>query len=33
MQFDVNDATNSKVSLCQGDVSKINVDIIVNAAN
>ena len=33
MQFEVNDAINFKVSLCQGDMTKINVDAKVNAAN
>ena len=33
VKFGVNDDINSKVSLCHGDISKINVDAIVNAAN
>ena len=33
MQFEVNNAINSKVPPCQGDITKINVDVIVNAAN
>ena len=37
MQLEVNDAINSKLSLCQGDITKIsvaaNVAAIVNAAN
>ena len=30
---DVNDAVNSKVSLWQGDITKLEIDAIVNAAN
>ena len=33
MQFNVSDDLNSRVSLCQGDITKINVDAIVKAAN
>ena len=33
VKFVVNNDITSKVSLCQGDITKINVDAIVNAAN
>ena len=33
VKFEVNNDINSKVSLCHGDITKINVDAIVNAAN
>ena len=33
MEFEVNNYTNSKVSLCQGDITKLNVDAIVNSAS
>ena len=33
VKFEVNDDINSKVSLCHGDITKTNVDAIVNAAN
>ena len=33
MKYEVNNDINSKVSLCHGDITKINVDAIVNAAN
>ena len=32
MQFELNNVINSKASLCQGDVTKINVDAIGNTA-
>ena len=33
MKFELNNNINSKVSFCQGDFTKINVDAIVNAVN
>ena len=33
VKFEVNNDINSKVSLCHGDITKINVDAIVNAAH
>ena len=33
VKFEVNSDVNSEVSLCQGDITKVNVDAIVNAAN
>ena len=33
MKFEVNNDINSKVALCQGDIMKIHVDDIVDAAN
>ena len=33
LQFEVNDVVHSKVSLFQGDITKMNVDAIVNAAS
>ena len=31
--FEVNNPINSNLSLCQGDITKINIDAIVNAAS
>ena len=33
MEFEVNNEVNVKVSLCQGDVTKLNVNVIVNSVN
>ena len=33
LEFEVNNDINSKVSLCQGDITKLNVDAIVNSVN
>ena len=33
MKFEVNNDTNSKVCLCQGDITKINADAVVNATS
>ena len=33
MEFEVNNDINSKVSLCLGDIAKLNVDAIVNSVN
>ena len=33
MKFQVNNDLNCKVSLCQGDITKVNVDAIVNATS
>ena len=33
MEFEVNNDTNSKVSLCQGDITKLNIDAILVLAN
>ena len=33
MKFEVNNDINSKIALCQGDITEINVDDIVDAAN
>ena len=33
MEFEINDDINSKVSLCQGDIAKLNVDAIVNSVS
>ena len=33
LEFEVNNNINSKVSLCQGDITKLNVDAIVNSVN
>ena len=33
MQYEVNDAINSKMPLCQADITNINVDTMLNAAN
>ena len=33
LEFKVNNDTDSKVSLCQGDITKLNVDAIVNSVN
>ena len=33
LKFEVNNDINSKVSLCQGDITKLNVDVIVNSVN
>ena len=33
IEFEVNNDLNSKVSFCQGDISKLNVDVIVISAN
>ena len=33
LEFQVNNDINSKVSLCQGDITKLNVDVIVNSVN
>ena len=33
MKFEVNNNINSKVSLCQGDITKINLDAVVNATS
>ena len=33
LEFEVNNDVNVKVSLCQGDITKLNVDVIVNSVN
>ena len=33
MEFEVNNDINSKVSLCEGDINRLNVDAIVNSIN
>ena len=33
LEFEVNNDINSKVSLCKGDITKLNVDVIVNSVN
>ena len=33
LEFEVNNDINSKVSLCQGDITKLNVDAILNSVN
>ena len=33
MEFEVNNDINSEVSLCQGDITKFNIDVIVISAN
>ena len=33
VDYEVNNDINSKVSLCQGDIIKLNVDTVVNSAN
>ena len=33
LEFEVNNDMNSKVSLCQGDITKLNVDAILNSVN
>ena len=33
LEFEVNNDINSKVSLCQGDITKLNIDAIVNSVN
>ena len=33
MEFEVNNGINSKVSLCQGDTTELNVDVIVDSVN
>ena len=33
LEFEVDNDINSKVSLCQGDITKLNVDAIVNSVN
>ena len=33
MGFEVNNDVNVKVSLCQGDITKLNVDVVVNSVN
>ena len=33
LEFEVNRDINSKVSLCEGDITKLNVDAIVNSLN
>ena len=33
LEFEVNNDVNSKVFLCQGDITKLNVDTIVNSVN
>ena len=33
LEFDVNNDINSKFSLCQGDITKLNVDVIVNSVS
>ena len=33
LEFEVNNDINSEVSLCQGDITKLNVDVIVNSVN
>ena len=33
MEFEVNNDVNVKVFLCQGDITKLNVDVVVNSVN
>ena len=33
LEFEVSNDINSKVSLCQGDITKLNIDVIVNSVN
>ena len=33
LEFEVNNDKNVKVSFCQGDITKLNVDLIVNSLN
>ena len=33
MEFEVNNDINLRVSLCQGDITKLNVDVIVSSVN
>ena len=33
LEFDVNNDINSRFSLCQGDITKLNVDVIVNSVS
>ena len=33
LEFEVNNDVNVKVFLCQGDITKLNVDVIVNSVN